>query len=187
MVRPLAEDDLAVALAIVEEGIGVGWVSADDLRPKPGRRVVVAEHDGRVAGVATAVLRNAGALVEAAHPDVRAALRGEIGTATSTLLVLDMAVVAPAARGRGLYGALVGDRIAWGGREGASVAIALGWAPPDGCHIAPAMARAGFAALAEIAGVYASASVSAAAVCPACGDPPCECAAVLFSRRIAAA
>ena len=118
---------------------------------------------------------------------MRAALRAEIGPATPTLVFLKMAVVAPPARGRGLYGALLEDRIAWGRREGADLAIALGWTPPDGCHIAPAMARAGFAALAEIPGAYRSESVSAGAVCPVCGPPPCECSGVLFSRWIATA
>ncbi len=187
MVRPIADEDLDVALAIVEEGIGAGWTKRDDLRPAPGRRVIVAEHDGRVAGVATASVREAEALLERADPDVRAALRKEIGVARPTVVVLDLAVVAPAARGRGLYRALIDDRVAWALGEGAGLAVALGWTPPDGCHIAPAMARAGFAAVAEIPGVYRSSSVSAGGVCPACGPPPCGCAGIVFSRWIAAA
>jgi GNAT superfamily N-acetyltransferase len=188
MIRPIADEDLGVALTIAEEGLGVGWLGLDDLRPTPGRRVVVAEHDGRVAGVASAVLRDVEGLLEAARADVGAALRAEIGpSSTPTLVLLDMAVVAPSARGRGLYRALLDDRIAWGRREGADLAIALGWTPPDGCHIAPAMARAGFTALAEVAGAYRSSSLSAGAACAACGPPPCECASILFSRWIGAA
>lgn len=186
MVRPIVESDLEVALGIVDEGIGSGWTGLDDLRPGPGRRVVVAEHDGRVAGVAGARLRDAATLLETANPDAAAALLVRIGSARPRVVVLDVAVVAPAARGRGLYGALVDDRVAWGRREGAGLAVALGWSPPDGCHIAPAMARAGFTALAEIGGVYRSDSVSASAVCPACGPAPCGCSGVLFSRWLAA-
>jgi GNAT superfamily N-acetyltransferase len=187
MVRSISEGELEVALAIVEEGIGTGWTTLDDLRPTPERRVVVAEHDGRVAAVAIARLRATAILMERAHPDAAAALGTVIGPAAPTVVVLSMAVVAPPARRRGLYGALVDDRVAWGLREGAGLAIALGWAPPDGCHIAPAMARAGFTALAQIAGVYRSDSIAAGAVCPACGPPPCDCPGVLFSRWIAAA
>ena len=185
MVRPIVESDLEVALGIIDEGIGSGWTGLDDLRAGPGRRVVVAEHDGRVAGVATARLRDVATLLENANPDVAVALLARIGPARPRVVLLDMAVVAPAARGRGLYGALVDDRVAWGRRKGAGLAVALGWTPPDGCHIAPAMARAGFTALAEIAGFYRSDSVSASAVCPACGPAPCECSGVLFSRWLA--
>jgi GNAT superfamily N-acetyltransferase len=187
VVRPIADDELEAALAIVDEGIGPGWTALDDLRPAPGVRVVVAELDGRVAGVATARLRETATLLERAHPDTSVALRAEIGPAMPTVVVLNLAVVAPPSRGRGIYRALLDDRVSWGRREGAGLAVALGWAPPDGCHIAPAMARAGFTALAEIPGVYRADSVAAGAVCPACGPPPCDCPGVFFSRWVAPA
>jgi len=187
MIRALTDDDLAASLAIVDEGIGVGWVGADDLRPMPARRAVVAEHEGRVAGVATAMLRPVDELRDGGNPELWAALSAEIDGAAAPILVLDVAVVAPSARGRGLYTALVEDRVAWGRRQGAPLAMAIGWTPPDGCHIAPAMARSGFARRAELAGFYWSPSIAAGAVCPACGEPPCECAAILFTRRIAPA
>jgi GNAT superfamily N-acetyltransferase len=185
VIRPLADDDLSQALPLAEEAVGTGWVTADDLTPGPGRRVVVAEVDGRVVGVASGRLDGPGALIGHRHAAVREAMRAALAPGDRTLLLLDLAAVAPGARGRGLYRALLDDRIARGAREGAALAVAFGWTPPDGCHIAPAMERGGFTARAEVAGFFRDASVAADARCPACGPPPCGCSAVLFVRRIA--
>lgn len=64
--------------------------------------------------------------------------------------------------------------------------MAFGWTPPDDCHIAPAMARAGFARLTEIAGLFREVSVAKAGACPECGYP-CACAAVVVARALGAA
>lgn len=97
--------------------------------------------------------------------------------------MLDLAAVAPAARGRGHYRALLADRLTWGAARGAGHALAFGWTPPDGCHIAAAMEGAGFVARAPLPGFFHTASIETGALCPACGNP-CRCAAVLFTRPI---
>lgn len=184
MVRPLADADAPRALAIAREGVGPGWAEPDDLRPGPHRRVVVAEDEhGVVVGVASAGLRAATGFLERGHPVVRTSLGSAGVRAGGTLALLDLAAVVPAARGRGHYRDLLEDRLAWAGRSGASHALAFGWTPPDGCHIAPAMARAGFARLAEIPRFFHEASLGNGALCPACGSP-CLCSAVVFVRPI---
>ena len=95
----------------------------------------------------------------------------------------DLAVVAPAARGRGLYRALIDDRVAWALGEGAGLAVALGWTPPDGCHIAAAMARAGFTAVAEIPGVYRSSSRVRRRGLPGVRPPSLGCGRPATARR----
>jgi GNAT superfamily N-acetyltransferase len=183
VIRPLRDADLPLALAIAQEGVGSGWAERDDLLPAPRRRVVVAETGGVIAGVATSGLRHAAGLLERGHPVARRTLAAAGIRTGQTILLLDLAAVTPAARGRGLYTALLADRLAWGARRGAAYAVAFGWTPPDGCHIAPAMARAGFAAHAAIPLFFHETSLLNGARCPACGNP-CVCAAVLFTRLL---
>lgn len=181
----MTDQDLPEALRIAQEAVGVGWAGEGDLRGDPRRRVVVAESQGRILGVATAALLDAEPLLAATTPTARAVLRRQLGPrpAGSIILLLDLAAVAPASRRRGLYSELLADRLDWGRRAGASRAVAFGWAPTDGCHIEPAMARAGFARIARIEGHFREASVENGAICPECGNP-CVCAAVLFLRSL---
>ena len=185
VIRPIADADLAPALAIAQEAVGPGWAEAQDLIADPPvrRRVVVAEEHGALVGVATAGLRDAIDLLRHRDPRVGRALTGAGIPGDSILLLLDLAAVVPAARGRGHYRALLDDRLAWGAREGASHALAFGWTPPDGCHIAPAMNRAGFTRHADLPGFFHRASIETGALCPACGNP-CRCGAAVFTRPI---
>ncbi len=183
MIRPLADADLLQALAIAQEAVGPGWAERGDLLPDPLRRVVVAVDAEGLVGVATAGLKEAGGLLRHRDPRVGRAL-GEAGIAGhETLLLLDLAAVAPSARGRGHYRALLDDRLAWGARAGALHALAFGWTPPDGCHIARAMELAGFVNRAELPGFFHEASIQTGALCPECGNP-CTCSAVVFTRPI---
>lgn len=147
--------------------------------------MVVGELDGRVAGVATARVDGPEGLRTHRMALVRESLSPVLGADAMRVVLLDLAVVAPDARRRGLYGALLRTRIDGGASQGASVVVALGWAPPDGCHIAPAMESAGFARLALIKDFFLDASRGVDAICPECGPPPpCSCAAVLFARSV---
>jgi GNAT superfamily N-acetyltransferase len=183
MIRPLEDADLPTALAIAQDGVGVGWAMREDLIPHLGRRVVVAEEVAGIVGVATAGLRPVEGFLERSTPAVRNALALAGVRAPQPLLLLDLAVVVPTARRRGHYRALLADRLAWGAHAGASQALAFGWTPPDGCHIAPAMTRAGFVARARIPRFFHEVSLENGARCPECGNP-CTCAAVVFTRPI---
>jgi len=183
VIRPIRDADLPTALGIAEGAVGPGWADREDLTPGPRRRVVVAQAAEGIAGVAAAGLRGAAGVLERAHPVVRRELTAAGVGNRDTVLLLDVAAVLPAARGRGLYTALLADRLAWGARHGAAYAVAFGWTPPDGCHIAPAMARAGFVAHAEVPLFFHETSLLNGARCPSCGNP-CVCAAVLFARPL---
>lgn len=184
VIRPISDADLAPALAIAQEAVGPGWAEREDLLGDPARRrVVVAEDQGVLVGVATAGLRNAIELLHHRDPRVGRALAGAGIPGDSVLLLLDLAAVIPAARGRGHYRSLLDDRLAWGAREGAGHALTFGWTPPDGCHIAPAMERAGFTRHADLPGFFHRASIETGALCPACGNP-CLCGAAVFTCPI---
>jgi len=169
---------------MAETAVGPGWATREDLEPAPGRLVVVGELDGRVAGVATARVDGPEGFRTHRMSLVRESLSPVLVADAMRVVLLDLAVVAPAARRRGLYGAPLRARTDWGAAQGASVAVAFGWTPPDGCHIAPAMESAGFERLALIEGFFHDASLGVDAICPECGPPPCSCAAVLFARPV---
>jgi GNAT superfamily N-acetyltransferase len=181
MIRPLREDDLPEALALLDDAIGAGWFAGPDLRAAPGRLALVAEDGGRVAGLAgcrvLAVEELARTLpAPAAEPFARFAASRP---AAADALMLTVAAVAPSHRGRGLYAAMLAARLEWGAAAGAGVAAALGWSPPDGCHIEGSVLRAGFARLAEVPGPVEGFS----GACPYCGES-CRCDYVLFARRL---
>lgn len=177
--REIVPADVPGVLEILESSVGPGWLTADRLRPGPDRRVVVATMQERLAGVASAELRDWERALPR-NPRVRAALVALAGRAPRTAVHLEMGAVAPWARRRGLYGALLADRLAWGRSAGATLATTVGWTPPDGCHIAPAMRSAGFTTLGRVAGLFA-ADAPAGARCPVCGSP-CACDATWFAR-----
>lgn len=187
MIRTLVPGDADRAIAIAAAGIGPGWIGPGELTPAPGRRVVVAEEHGSVVGVATAALVPLTERLEGATTGVRDPLSRHAGAVArdrkALLLDLDLGVVAEESRGRGVYGRLLADRIAWGAREGAVLAMSIGWRAPDGCHIEGSMARAGFTRLATIDEFYLASSTAAGSGCPFCGSP-CRCPADLFARWI---
>ena len=180
VIRPIATADLPSAVAVLAESIGPGWITSADLVPAPDRRVVVAEVDGGVAGVGTVSIRDWESSLPS-DPDARAAVLALAGETPRTVGYLDAAAVAPAARGRGLYTAMLADRIGWAVGRRATLLMSVGWTPPDGCRIAGAMWRAGFAELARITGFYAGDRIPAGASCIHCGRP-CGCDAILFAR-----
>jgi GNAT superfamily N-acetyltransferase len=148
---------------------------------------MVAEEGGRVVGVATAGLVPLAARLRRAAAGVREPLArhaGEVARDPEALLLdLDLGVVAEEARGRGLYGRLLADRLAWGAGRGAVLAMSMGWRAPDGCHIEGSMARAGFTRLATVEEFFLAASEATGSGCPFCGSP-CRCPADLFVRWI---
>jgi len=185
MIRPITGADIPAVLAILEISIGPGWVTGPDLRPGPSRRVVVAETGGAVAGVGSAGVRSWHDAVPS-DPEARSAVLAFAGAAPRTVVYLEVAAVDPAARGRGLYTALLRDRIDWARAAGATLLLSMGWTPPDGCHIAPAMTHAGFTELARTGGLYRRPGIPEDARCLVCGSP-CDCDAVLFGRLVAPA
>jgi len=184
VIRPLRAEDVPAALALLEEGIGPGWIGPDDLRPGPSRHLVVAEEGGRVVGAAACAVRPLGEVLAELPSNGRARLGAFAGDdpATAPVVVLDVAAVGPRYRGRGHYAGMLDSRMEWARAAGADIALAIGWAPPDGCHIAGSVGRAGFARLAELPGYYEGLDGQ----CPHCGRP-CRCAAVLFARRLSPA
>lgn len=188
MIREIDAAEVAPALDLLGEAVGAGWYAAADLRPAPGRRVCVAPGAAGLDGVAMARLAPLRRWLERQHPAIAAAVAGwasapELDRPT---VHLDVAAVAPRARGRGLYGALVDDRIAWGAAAGGATAVAIGWSPPGGCRSEGPLLRAGFRRLAGVEGAYLAGSLAAGATCPACGRP-CRCAGLVLVRRLPAA
>ncbi len=150
---------------------------------RPDGFTLVAEHDGNVLGVCLASVFTPGAvgrLMRAGLPDVLHARR--IG-------LLDTLAVHPDHTGQGL-----GSRLADAARDRfrarkvrvwASVAWHPAAATPDTPTLAPILDRAGMEPFAEVTDYWRTESLSHRFTCPACGEPPCECSAVMYAGAIA--
>lgn len=82
----------------------------------------------------------------------------------------------------------VGYSLAWNvlnhfDARNVSMMIMLGWAAPDGVHIAGIAHTLGFSEKGAIPDYWYDDSLSKGYRCPVCGDPPCHCSAVLYVRH----
>ena len=186
-IRTAARADLPAIHGIVDAQFGRGRLMGHpEDAARPDGFTLVIEHAGNVLGVCLGSVLTPGAvgrLMRAGLPDVLHARR--IG-------LLDTVVVHPDHTGRGLGTGLADaarDRFRRGKvRVWASVA----WNPtaatpkaPDGATLAPILDRAGMEPFAEVTDYWRTESLSHRFTCPACGEPPCECSAVMYAGAIA--
>lgn len=186
-VSPLTPSTVAAAAAILEDALGAGYVTADDLAPYTdgGSHVaLVATAAGSVTGAVTAdLLNDADALLVHVPADMHAAVLAAVPelAGEDDVALLHSIAVMPQARGRGIARRLVADMTDLLVDSGARLIVSVGWTDHDGCHIAGPLTASGFHARGAIAGYWTEDSIAKGYACPTCG-PACRCVARVFAR-----
>ena len=180
--RPGVPDDLLAVLQISDEQLGEGYVGADDLRRTDEAErsfIHVAELDGRLVGFAVGLVRSPEEVRELMRVPLprHLALAGEVG-------VVKTVAVAPAFHGRGIGTRLTDACITEFRRRGVRALCSVAWKRGETVNIRGVLERRGFARFAEVPDYWTDDSVREGLRCPECGDPPCRCAAVMFSQVV---
>lgn len=100
-----------------------------------------------------------------------------------TICMVSSVAVRQDYQGRGVGYAIVQDVLQHFDKRNVSMTIMLGWAAPDGVHIAGIAHTLGFSEKATIPEYWHDDSLSKGYQCHVCGSPPCRCSAVLYVRH----
>ena len=185
-VRPLelaSTPEYDALRGLLDEALGTGYVSPAKLeahrRRSEGRFAWLACDDDRVVG---ALLSRV--LAEAEVQSFQALLADQ-GVELPVLVtgLLDIGVVAPTMRRRGVVQRLVAVSLTELGRLGCRQVLTVAWdsGSPDSAH-GPAR-RAGFRVAGTLHDYWYGRSLAEGFACPNCGHP-CRCSATLFVRSM---
>ena len=91
----------------------------------------------------------------------------------------------PEYQGRGVGTKLINKSMSVLKNAGAEIVTAVGW-KPEQVNIGPTLTAAGFKDRVEFEKFWYEESLKEEnpAPCPGCGNPPCECGAVIFSKAV---
>ena len=179
-IRDATRADLVAMRAILDVQIGHGYLDAavDGLYRDSEGFALVAVVDRTVAGVCLCSVMKPGTVAQALRSGLPDVLRSRrIG-------VLDTVAVRPEMTGRGLGTALVDaaqDRFR---SRKVRVWATAAWKSQVGITLESILTRAGMRPFTEVPDFWRGASLAEGFFCPACGTPPCECSAVMFSGQV---
>ncbi len=172
--------DLLAVLRIADEQLGEGYVSESDLRrtDESDRSFThVAELDGRIVGFAVGLVRGSGEVGEL----MRVPLPRHLALADRVGVVKTVAV-APGYHGRGIGTRLADACLDEFRARGVQAVCSVAWKRGETVNIKGVLERRGFVGFAEVPDYWTQDSVRDGFRCPECGEPPCRCAAVMFSQ-----
>lgn len=199
-IRSLHTADLPAAAALIDAGLGSGYVGPLALGSYAadmfcdGRFALVAEHPstGKITGV---VLFDAPVDVagfESLLPDARAAgrvqaLLPQVDPEHGSHGLVHTLAVASVARAGGLGSLLVQHAVDTLVDEGAALVVALARVSSDRCPAHATLRSAGFTAMGALPHLWLEDSLARAYTCPHCPNGHCRCAAVVFAASAAQA
>ncbi|MDR2454171.1 MAG: GNAT family N-acetyltransferase [Bifidobacteriaceae bacterium] len=178
-VRPYRAQDKLALLKIADEELGRGYFD-DAIVTNPeasaDRFIRVAESNGRVVGFAYCQVQDwagaEGAIRVSAPRHLRHA--EAVGCLKTVAVQRDQ-------QGRGIGTALSRACLDEFQNRGVQALYSVAWQNRDRINMAGILERAGFTRFAQVAEYWSEESVRENYTCPACGAPPCECPAVLYS------
>ncbi len=181
-IRPEHADLLAVALDLLDEGLGRGAYQADELTRFAGSRahlVLGATVDPGPAPLAAV------AVAELLSP-ANLSYYQRFGAAAVELIgrhrvgSLSALAVRPPLRCRGVGTAVTSEVVRWAQRQGCDILVAVSWISDGPNPSRPLFEKLGFRFVASAPDVYLDDSLERGLVCPFCVGP-CRCAGALYT------
>lgn len=178
-VRPANPSDTLSILRIADDQLGSGYVDQKSVASVEGTDgfSLVAEVAGEVVGFAFCLRLDrdeAVAMTRQAPP--RYLQYADVAGVIKTV------AVAKPLQGRGVGTALAKAAIERFRAERIRVLFSVAWKTDSGINIAGVLEGRGFSRVAEIARYWRDESIDSSFECPECGEPPCECSAVIYSH-----
>lgn len=179
--------DLEDSLNILENALGLGYVSRDKLATYAGREDKVAfvaiGEGNQIHGIVTSDLpAGSDDVLELLPSDAQARVLSLIPElAFNRTGLLRSGAVSPQSRGNGIVTSL--SKASVGALEdmGATSILAIGWTDFEGCHIQRILEAMGFKTQGDLENFWHEDSISKNYQCPTCGKP-CFCTARIFLK-----
>jgi len=175
-IAPMQATDIPACAAIARKQLGQSFLTADDLR-KMDHIKLCAKQENTVLGFCTAkVIKSSEFLNElpnAAREVARLKVANQVGLIASV-------ATDPKFVGFGIGTRLVEEAISVLRGEHADVLAMTAWVTKNGANIGSIAERLGFENVAEFPEYWSKSSVENDYSCPECGEPPCQCSALLY-------
>lgn len=178
--RPARAIDALAILRIGDDQLGDGYVDEDlirNLAENQSALCFVAEEHGRVVGFALGQLQS----VEEATAVIKAPMPRHLSFA-GQVAVLKTVAVARHLHGRGIGSQLALNCLEEFQAHGIGVVYSVAWKSSAGVNIAGVLERLDFDVVAEVSNYWREESLEVGFKCPICGEPPCACSAVIYSK-----
>lgn len=181
-IQSITKSYYANVLDLSSRCLGKGYFPAIPQSDKNKSVFLVAISSKKLIGFANAIITEKDELkdtlknrkIDRIPPDIKRA--DEAGT----LGFLKTVCVEPDFQGRGVATALIKECLNNLVTLGAETLICIAWKRPDGVSIGGILSKLGFHEWITLDKFWAEESESLNYSCPVCGDPPCNCSAVIY-------
>lgn len=189
-IRPAQLEDAYPIKALLEEGLGKGYMEIEDLNdfidPQMKESLcLVATSQEKIIGALT--------LTKVGRESLRSQLPKEMNFMADNPSMLEEhsevgfiqnVVVSPAFQRQGIATRLIRESLEQASKLDLLRVISFGWESIHGCHIDGVFADLGFKRGSQISGFWYEESIREEYECPSCGNP-CYCNAILYSLELA--
>ena len=179
-VCPITRKELSAVIGIAEQQLGHAYLDSDVLLAT-GSLASCAAIDDKVVGFYIAKVVS----VDEVYQRIRGLREKGLTYLEDAEKVGMVSSVAthPGYAGKGIASTLVRHCVAALERQAVNVIAAIAWKSDKGVHIGAVLAKQGFEEVMQLDDFWKEDSVSRHYTCPACGDPPCRCKAVIYIRH----
>lgn len=150
----------------------------DEHTAKPSSLVLATFRDEKIVGVGVAELISNYDYYLPFDPHINADLKDRVVGSFSTLCVHEDL------QGQGLGYQMSLKRLEWLRSQGCEVVLGVSWVSGLAHTSDRLFDRMGFRAVRRVEQFFHQSSLERAFICPACGGPPCTCAAILYRQEL---
>jgi ribosomal protein S18 acetylase RimI-like enzyme len=179
-ITAISDKQVPALLNIAEKNLGEAYIEVDDLKNKEGI-ALAATNSGKLVGFCTGkkvavseLFKNIPQLAQKKLKQLQVV--DEVGMVAS--IATDSAET-----GKGIGTKLLSECASQLQNMGLNVLVMTGWKSEKGVHIGSLAKKLGFEEMLEIENFWYEDSKANGYRCPSCGEPPCECSAVVFIKH----
>lgn len=177
----IKQNQVPMVLSIAEKQLGEAYIVVDDLLNKENI-AIAASVAGKLVGFCTGKKISVAELYNKIPQLAQMKLK-QLEVIDDVGMVASMATDSEST-GRGVGSELLAACVSELEMAGLNVLVMTGWKSEKGVHIGSLAKQYGFKEILEVPNFWYEDSKIKDSKCPSCGNPPCECSAVIFIKHV---
>lgn len=180
-ISSIKQNQVPMVLSIAEKQLGEAYIDVDGLLNKENI-AIAASVSGKLLGFCTGKKIAVSDLYNKIPQLAQMKLK-QLEVVDEVGMVASMATDSEST-GRGVGSELLEACVSELEKSGLNVLVMTGWKSDKGVHVGSLAKQYGFKEILEVPNFWYEDSKVQDYKCPSCGDPPCECSAVIFIKHV---